>query len=294
MNSLVDTLKFFGYIMTELTSLFLGISALIGLIRQFISDEKLRFWLSHKGVKGSFLGALFGAVTPFCACSTIPVTVGLLKAKAPFGSVMSFVLASPILDPLILGLMTAMLGWRISMAYALTTFAAAIIGGLFLEKSGFAGYVKNVRVSGNLDDSFHAVTFAAKIREAFRQAWRDLRAVLIYLVIGVAAGAVIYGYIPQEFIVKLAGPKNPFAIPIAALVGIPLYIRAETAIPIGLALVKKGMSPGAVIALIIGGAGMAIPEMTMLASIFKTRLVAALVCGVFLIAVITGLAVNLI
>lgn len=102
MNSLVDKLNFFGYIMTELTLLFLGISALIGLIRQFISDEKLRSWLSHKGVKGSFLGALFGAVTPFCACSTIPVTVGLLKAKVPFWSVMSFVLASPILDPLII------------------------------------------------------------------------------------------------------------------------------------------------------------------------------------------------
>ncbi len=294
MNSLVDTLKFFGYIMTELTLLFLGISALIGLIRQFISDEKLRFWLSHKGVKGSVLGALFGAVTPFCACSTIPVTVGLLKAKAPFGSVMSFVLASPILDPLILGLMTAMLGWRVSMTYTLTTLTAAIVGGLVMERAGLVAYVKNVRISGNPGDSFRASTFAAKAREAFRQAWRDLRAVLIYLVIGVAAGAVIYGYIPQEFIVKLAGPKNPFAIPIAALVGIPLYIRAETAIPIGLALVKKGMSPGAVIALIIGGAGMAIPEMTMLASIFKTRLVAALVCSVFLIAVITGLAVNLI
>ena len=111
---------------------------------------------------------------------------------------------------------------------------------------------------------------------------------LIYLIVGIAIGATIYGYIPQEWIVSLAGPENRFAIPVAALVGVPLYIRAESAIPIGLALVQKGMSLGAVIALIIGGAGMAIPEMSMLLSIFKARIVAAIVALIFFTAVIGG------
>ncbi|NLE56151.1 MAG: permease, partial [Lentisphaerae bacterium] len=107
-----------------------------------------------------------------------------------------------------------------------------------------------------------------------------------YLIIGTAIGAFIYGYVPQDWVVSVAGKGNHFAIPLAALIGVPLYIRAESAIPIGLALAQKGMSLGAVIALVIGGAGMAIPEMSMLLSIFKGRVVAAIVALVFLTAVI--------
>ena len=117
---------------------------------------------------------------------------------------------------------------------------------------------------------------------------------LLYLLIGVGIGAAIYGYLPQDFVLQVAGPDNLFAVPIAAVIGIPLYIRAETAIPIGVALMGKGMSVGAVIALIIGGAGMAIPEMSMLAGIFKKKLVAAIVIVVFLTAVAGGYIFNMI
>jgi uncharacterized membrane protein YraQ (UPF0718 family) len=117
---------------------------------------------------------------------------------------------------------------------------------------------------------------------------------LIYLLIGVGIGSIIYGYLPQELVLRFAGPENPLAIPIAAIIGIPLYIRVESAIPIGVALLQKGMSMGAVIALIIGGAGMAIPEMSMLASIFKIKLVAAIVGVIFLTAVLGGYIFNLI
>jgi hypothetical protein len=110
----------------------------------------------------------------------------------------------------------------------------------------------------------------------------------------VGIGAVIYGYLPQDIVLKFAGPNNPLAIPIAAIIGIPLYIRVETAIPIGVALMQKGMSIGAVIALIIGGAGMAIPEMSMLAGIFKKKLVAAIIGVIFFTAVISGYLFNII
>lgn len=106
-------------------------------------------------------------------------------------------------------------------------------------------------------------------------------------------GALIYGYLPEDFVVRIAGANNPFAVPVAAVVGIPLYIRAETAIPIGLALMQKGMSIGAVVALIIGGAGMAIPEMSMLAGIFKKKMVIMIIAVIFLTAVISGWLFNL-
>ena len=157
-------------------------------------------------------------------------------------------------------------------------------------------YVKNVRLRNEHNvgsEDKRQWTIKRKLREAFVSAWDSLRPILGYLLIGVALGAGIYGYMPQDFVLKIAGPDNLFAIPIAAVLGIPLYIRAETAIPIGVALMAKGMSIGTVIALVIGGAGMAIPEMTMLASIFRKKLVATIVVVIFLTAVITGYLFNI-
>ena len=289
MNSLESSLYFFGIIMVELSLLFIGISTFVGLALTYISDEKLQRWLSHKGILGNIVGALVGGLTPFCACSTIPMTVGLLKARAPFGAVMSFVVASPILNPIVLTMMTALLGIKAGIIYATVSFTAAVLFGLILEKLGFARQVKNVIVTGGQKDDVELDTFKDRLKNALKSALSDFRAVFLYLVVGVGIGAVIKGFIPQHLIVSVAGPQNPLAVPVAAVIGIPLYIRATTAIPIGLALVQKGMGVGAVIALIIGGAGMAIPEMSLLASIFRPRLVGALVGVVFLTAVTAGL-----
>jgi len=294
LNSFTTSLYFFCFILVELSLLFLGISTVIGLILQYIKEDKLRRWLSHKGALGSMLGAGLGGLTPFCACSTIPMTVGLLKAQVPFGSVMSFVVASPILNPIVLTMMAALLGIKAAAIYAVVTFSAAVLFGLILSRFGFAQYVKNVRITGARDFTIDTDSFGARMKAAFQSAWNDFRGVLVYLVIGVAIGALIKGYVPQDLIVRLAGPQNPLAVPVSALVGIPLYIRASTAIPIGLALMQKGMSVGAVIALIIGGAGMAIPEMSLLASIFRPKLVSALVGVIFVTAVVAGTIFNFI
>ena len=234
-----------------------------------------------------------GGLTPFCACSTIPMTVGLLKARVPFGSVMSFVVASPILNPFVLGMLVALLGIKAAIIYATVSFTAAVLFGLILEKLGFARQVKKVIITGATRNDIELSAFKDRLKNAFKSALSDFRAVFLYLVIGVAIGAVIKGFMPQQFIVKVAGPQNPLAVPVAAVIGIPLYIRATTAIPIGLALVQKGMGVGAVIALIIGGAGMAIPEMSLLASIFRPRLVGALVGVIFITAVTAGLVFSI-
>jgi uncharacterized membrane protein YraQ (UPF0718 family) len=225
------------------------------------------------------------------------MTLGMLNAGAPFGPVMSFVIASPLLNPIIISMVWAMMGIKACLLYFGVTFVGSMLFGVILEKIGGAHYVKRVRAKPSCcnasHDSGHSpMTFSGKLKASFITAWGDFRAVLIYLLVGVAIGAGIYGYIPQDFVTKLAGPDNPFAIPIAASIGVPLYIRAETAIPIGLALSQKGMSMGAVIALIIGGAGMAIPEMAMLASIFRKRLVASIVVVIWFTAVVGGYVFN--
>ena len=295
MNTLIKTIQYFLFITGELTVLFLGISTIVALILMYIPHEKLRAWLSRRGILGNIIAAVVGSLTPFCACSTIPMTLGMLNAGAPFGPVMSFVISSPLLNPIIIAMVAAMMGLKASIIYFAVTFVAAIVFGVILEKAGGEKYIKSVRLkNGNPGDTNEVpATFGGKLKASFLSAWTDFRAVLIYLLIGVGIGAAIYGYLPQEFVAKLAGPDNPFAIPVAAVIGIPLYIRAETAIPIGLALSQKGMSLGAVIALIIGGAGMAIPEMSMLASIFHKRLVASIVAVIFATAVIGGYVFNM-
>ncbi len=299
MNTLLETLRYFVLITVELIALFLLISALVEIILMYVPEEKIRKKLSGAGIFGNIIAAGFGALTPFCACTTIPMTVGFLNAGVPFGSAISFLIASPLLNPIILGMLGAMVGIKAMAAYFVIAFSCSVLFGLLLERLGAQKYVKNVRLKpatccagGEVVDK-RSLPFRGKVKAAFAGAWGSLRPIMGYLLIGVALGAGIYGYMPQDFVMKIAGPDNPFAIPVAAVLGIPLYIRAETAIPIGLALMGKGMSIGAVIALIIGGAGMAIPEMTMLASIFKNRLVAMIVLVIFLTAVVSGYLFNI-
>lgn len=295
MNTLIETLEYFVFITIELIALFLLISAAVEIILMYISQDRIRQWLSGRGILGNVMAAGFGALTPFCACSTIPMTVGSLNAGVPFGSTMSFLIASPLLNPIIIGMLGAMVGIKAMAAYFIIAFIASVLFGFILEKMGMQKYVKNVRLRNDHSETGEnkkAWPIKRKLQEAFFSAWNSLRPILAYLLIGVALGAGIYGYMPQDFVLKIAGPDNLFAIPVAAVLGIPLYIRAETAIPIGLALMTKGMSIGTVIALVIGGAGIAIPEMTMLASIFRKKLVATIVAVIFLTAVITGYLFN--
>lgn len=300
MNTLLDTLQYFVIITLELIALFMLISAIVEIVLMYIPQETIRRKLSGKGIMGNILGAVFGSLTPFCACSTIPMTVGFLNAGVPFGSVMSFLISSPLLNPIIIGMLGALVGIKAAVIYFVIAFICSVAFGFILEKMGGSRYVKNTQIKpsccGGTTEKVtdkRALPFGQKVKLAFKAAWDSLRPIMGYLLIGVALGAGIYGYMPEDFVMKIAGSDNLFAVPVAAILGVPLYIRAETAIPIGLALMGKGMSIGAVIALIIGGAGMAIPEMTMLASIFKKKLVAMIVATIFLTAVVGGYLFNI-
>lgn len=299
MNTLLDTLWYFCYITVELVVLFIAITAIVEIILMYIPQAKISRWIEKSGFFGNVIAAGFGALTPFCACSTIPMTVGFLNAGVPFGATMSFLIASPLLNPIIIAMLGALVGIKAMLIYVAIAFSCSVFFGWGLQKVDAQKYVKNVRLKPqscccNSDTPIEQkkLPWGQKIAIALRAGWDTLRPIIWYLIIGVALGAVIYGYMPSDWVLKIAGPDNPFAVPVAAIIGVPLYIRAETAIPIGVALMGKGMSIGAVIALVIGGAGMAIPEMSMLASIFKKKLVAMIVTVIFLTAVISGYLFN--
>ena len=300
-ENLTKTIGNFIFITIELFVLFIAITAIIEFLMMHINQNKLQKLFKGKGLIGNVAGALFGAVTPFCACSTIPMTVGFLNAKLPFGSVMSFLISSPLLNPIIVAMLAATVGVVNASIYFALAFTLSVLFGFALEQLGFSKYEKAVRVNGGghtvidgIDERKH-YAIKRKIGISLQAGWDSLRPILSYLFIGVGIGAAIYGYLPEgETIAKYAGDKNLFAVPLASIIGIPLYIRAETAIPIAMSLISKGVGMGTAIALIIGGAGMAIPEMTMLAKIFKKKLLFSFIAVIFLVAVISGYAFNII
>ena len=286
--------QFFVEIAAELILLFIGITFLVGLLQAYIPEERIRRVLAgrQQGV-GNIVAAGFGALTPFCSCSTIPILLGLLEVGIPFGVCMSFLFASPLLSPVILALLLALVGVVPTVIYCAVTFTSAVIIGLLLERFGYGSYVKDVMVEGRPEPCDCASSHGVRIRRAFSFAVNLFKQVFPYLILGAGIGAFIYGFIPGDLIVALAGPENPFAIPVAAVIGIPMYIRVETLIPVSAVLLEKGMGTGAVMALIIGGAGASIPEVTLIAAIFERRLVAVFVATILTVAIFAGVLFQL-
>lgn len=293
-NNLSVAANYFVEIAVELTILFIGITFLVGLIQEYVSDETIKKAMGgqHK-VIGSILGAGFGALTPFCSCSTIPMLLGMLNAGVPFAAAMAFLFSSPLLNPVIISLFVILLGWKVASLYFAITFMGTIIISLLLDGLGFASQVKSAAVIRSSCDCQQATDARSRIQRSAKFSFSLFRQLMPYLLIGAGIGAFIHGFVPTEIVSRFAGPNNPLAVPVAAIVGIPLYIRAETMIPIGLALIEKGMSVGAVLALIIGGAGASIPELALLSAIFKKKLLSAFVVTVFVIAVTAGYLANL-
>ncbi|HDL9482276.1 TPA: permease [Vibrio cholerae] len=345
------TLNMFAFLATELIILFLAISYLVGVLQDFFTPEKVQSILSSKNGKGYIIAALLGAITPFCSCSTIPFLKGLLRAKAGFGAMMVFLFASPLLNPVTIGLFVVTFGWKVALFYFVIAMTMSIVAGYLLEKLGFDRYVKPEAyeasavssccpTSGTARGSLKAVKMvnqpthlvlrrsdapqlamakttccaplvkpqlssaccaddmnAQPIKQAstpsrwvriWRSTWKDFKQVFPYLMIGIAIGSFIYGFVPTDLIVKYAGEAKWYAIPVAAIIGIPLYIRAEAVIPLSAALVQKGMALGSVMALIIGSAGASLTEVILLKSIFKTPMIVAFLSVIITMAIGAG------
>lgn len=287
----------FLFLFGELFVLFIGVSFLVALLQIYVSKDRIKKVLTtpRKGIN-SILGALFGAVTPFCSCSTVPILVGLMKSGAPFSGVVSFLLTSPILNPAIIALFLKFFGLKATLIYVGFTFTFAVLMGIFLDFMDFEKSVKNVsiRATGKEDVTYEKLkgSFLHKNLTAFRYALGDalglFRGVVLFLVLGAGIGAFIYEFIPTELLANFAGTGNLWAVPLAAIVGIPMYIRTETMIPIAGILIAKGVGYGTMIALIIGGAGASIPEISLLSSIFKRKMMIAFLLSIFFVATATG------
>jgi len=286
-----ESLRMFAFLSVELTVLFLLISYFVGVLQEYIPPSKIQSILSGKNGKGYFVASLLGAITPFCSCSTIPFLKGLLRANAGFGTMMVFLFASPLLNPIIIGLFAVTFGLGVTVFYFVVAMGVSVIAGYSLEKLGFERFIKaeayiEPKLSSCSDGCDGTRGPVNKWKAIWQVTWVDFKKVLPYLVGGIALGSMIYGFMPTEFVSAMASEDNPLAVPIAAIIGIPLYIRAEAVIPLSAALAAKGMGLGAVMALIIGSAGASLTEVILLKSIFKNKMIAAF------LAVIIGMAVG--
>ena len=268
----------------ELTILFIGISFLINLLQGFIPYKKMERMMEKSHPLVSALVALgFAFITPFCSCSTIPVVVNLLNKKVRFGIVMIFLFSSPVLDPTIITLMTAVLGVKVAVSYTVITSILSVIIGFSLEKFGFVEQIKNVVVKG-----YQEPNKKFQLKAAWLETLQLMKSVYPYLLIGAFIGAFIHGAVPTSWISTFMGGDKWWLVPIAAIIGIPLYIRLSTMIPISQIMIAKGMALGPVMALMISSAGASLPELTLLNSIFKKKLVFAFVASVFMMSTISG------
>ncbi|WP_436854325.1 permease [Staphylococcus caeli] len=292
LDSIIEFTKTFLILFFELLVLFIIVSFIVSLIQQVVSEEKIKKLLSKPNQAINYvLGMIFGAITPFCSCSTIPILAGLLNSKVPFGPAMSFLIASPLMNPLMLFMLWILLGWKVAVVYFIVLAIFSILTGLVFSKMNLAESYKGVNVKG---DGFFANKTGSRFKQALNDAWAFLYPMLPYLFIGVFVGAFIYGFVPATFITKYASGDGIISVFIASIIGIPMYIRPETMLPIAEALVSKGMSLGTVVALIIGGAGASIPEVVLLSKLFKKKFVISFVIAILVVAIATGLIVNMI
>ncbi|WP_456274410.1 permease [Bacillus sp. AK031] len=280
----LETIKSFLFIAFELTILFFIISFFISFLQGVIPYEKIEKRLSGKNkFLAAFAAVLFAFITPFCSCSTIPIVVNMLKKKMPFGIVMIFLFSSPVLDPTILTIMGVILGWKVTIIYTVITSILSILIGFTLERLGFEKSVKDVVMSG-----YKETTKKFDVKLAIAETVSLMRGVLPYLLIGAAIGAVIHGIVPTNLVSDLFGGESWWLIPIAAVVGIPLYIRLSSMIPISQVLIMKGMALGPVMAMMISSAGASLPEVVLLRSIFKKELVITFVLSVITMSTVSG------
>lgn len=337
---LQDTLDMFAFLAIELSALFIGISLLVGMLQRHIPPAKVAALLSANGSRGYFLAAGLGAITPFCSCSTIPMLKGLIRARAGFGPMMVFLFSSPLLNPIVVGLLVVTFGWTLTAIYVLAALIVSLAAGVLLQQLGFERYVRSSTAlqhsecgssvspcdtvasesscAPNRCASTATITADAateqtaasssggcattpapnlkkqgKYHGLWQAAWSDYVEVLPYLLVGIAIGSLIYGFMPTDLLEHYAGPDNPLAIPVAAVIGVPLYIRAEAVIPLAAALMAKGVGAGTVLALIIGSAGASLTELILLRALFTLKLLAAFVAVIFAMAMLAGYATYL-
>lgn len=274
-NRWIASLQFFIYDVIKIVLLLCTLIFIISYIQSFFPPERSKRILGgFKGLGANIIAALLGTVTPFCSCSSIPLFIGFTSAGLPLGVTFSFLISSPMVDLGSLVLLMSIFGAKIAIAYVVMGLIIAVIGGLIIEKMQMEEHVETFTrpaISVNIEEE---LKMKDRIIYAKEQLGDTFKKVFPYILLGVGLGAIIHNWIPQSFIEKILGGKNPFAVILATFVGIPIYADIFGTIPVAEALLAKGAQLGAILAFMMGVTTLSIPSLIMLRKAVKPKLLA--------------------
>jgi len=279
-SHLADAVDFFIY---ETIKIFLLLSVVIfavSIIRSFFPPEKTKRILSHKKeFIGNILAALLGIVTPFCSCSAVPLFIGFVEAGIPLGVTFSFLISSPMVNEIAVVLLFGLFGWKVTAIYIGAGLLVAILGGLIVGKLKLEKWVEECVYTFHNGQEYEMTkqTFKERLQFAKDSTTDILKRIWLYVLIAIGIGGFIHGYVPENFLVHYAGKGNPFAVPVAVLIGVPLYSNAAGIIPIVYALMEKGLSMGTVLAFMMAVTALSLPEMIILRKVLKIPLLGVFV-----------------
>ncbi|ECO3416898.1 organoarsenical efflux permease ArsP [Campylobacter jejuni] len=315
MQSFLNTFKEFLYLFTELSVLFIAISFLVSIINQKY-EGIFKKQLAGDKISSYFKAIFLGALTPFCSCSTIPLLRAFLEAKVKLSVALAYLFTSPLINPIIFSMLFITFGLKLSLTYVVflvfLIFIVSFVFSKFKEESFLKHIPKNTKSNiftqtthnpsnfifkqksccANTQDKPKNITINYK--ELFKESLKNYKKLLPYIVVAVFIGAFIHGFIPQEILQKYLNGNEILSIVLAAFLGIFLYLRAETIIPIGLILLEMGISQGVIMSFLIAGAGCSLPELVLLKQMFKMKFLLLFIAIILSIAISFGMLINFI
>lgn len=293
-SHLGEALDFFIYDTIKIFLLLAGIIFVVAIILSQFPPEKTKQILSHKREYiGNVLAALFGVVTPFCSCSAVPLFIGFVESGVPLGVTFSFLISSPMVNEVALILLYGLFGWKIAAIYIGSGLLVAVIAGFIIGRLKMEKYVQDYVWEMQVGNcKIEKLTFREKLSYAREYTGGLLKKIWPYVIVGIGIGAFIHGYAPENFLAEYAGKGNPFAVPLAVLIGVPLYSNAAGIIPIVHVLMEKGMAVGTVLAFMMAVTALSLPEAVILSNVLKKPLLAVFFGTVAVAIIVVGYLFN--
>jgi uncharacterized protein len=291
-----EALNFFLYDTIKIFLLLTVVIFIVAIIRTFFSPEKTRAILGNKqGYWGNVLAAFLGIATPFCSCSAVPLFLGFLEAGVPLGVTFSFLVASPMINEVALVMLWGLFGWKISFIYIGSGLVIAIFSGIVIGRLKVEGLVEHFSHKKQACCAQSTgMTFNDRIAYAKRYTADLLKSIWLFVILGIGLGAWIHGYVPADFLAKYAGRENWFAVPLATLIGIPLYSNAAGVIPLVSALTEKGVAMGTALSFMMAVTALSLPEFIILRKAMSLKLLVIFASVVGIGIIFTGYLFNLI
>jgi len=296
-DRLAETLRFFIYDSVKVMGLLTAVVFGVGIVRSFFSPERTRLLLAgRRETVGNVMAAGLGVATPFCSCSAVPLFIGFVEAGVPLGVTFSFLIAAPMVNEIALAMLLSLFGWKVALLYAATGLLIAVVAGWVIGRLRLERFIEEWVLEIRMGETLPGEVLTWSDRFAYaRLAVKDIVGkVWPWVLVGIGVGAIIHGWVPEAFLASVMGADSWWSVPLAVLLGIPMYSNAAGIIPIVEALLEKGAALGTALAFMMAVIGLSLPEIIILRKVLKPPLIAAFIGTVAVGILIVGYTFNVV